>query len=156
MKFIVHTDGGSRGNPGKAAIGVVIEKSQILNPNDQSKTELVTEFGKRIGETTNNVAEYCAVLEGLHNIKNQSVNRRTKIKDNDQTDIMIQCYLDSLLVVQQLNGVFKIRDARLRELFFSIKSLEQEIGASITYTHVPREENTRADALVNRALDGLM
>ncbi|MBI5613311.1 ribonuclease HI family protein [Candidatus Gottesmanbacteria bacterium] len=163
MKFIVHTDGGSRGNPGEAAIGVVIERSKIKDqrskientekydyPLPTTNYQLVTEFGKRIGETTNNVAEYTAVLEGLRNIKYQI----SKIKSDEK--FIIQCYLDSLLVVQQLNGIFKIKDARLRDLLFKIKSLEQEIGGEITYTHIPREENARADAFVNKALDGAM
>lgn len=158
MKLIVHTDGGSRGNPGHAAIGVVVEKSQIPNPNLQTKKEklsletstyeLVTEFGKRIGETTNNVAEYSAVKEAL-----KYINDQCPIHNIQQGKLLIQFYLDSLLVVQQLNGVFKIKDARLREFLFAIKSLEQEIGGEITYTHIPREENDRADALVNQALD---
>lgn len=149
MKLIVHTDGGSRGNPGKAAIGVVIEKSQIPNPNNQKELEVITEFGKRIGETTNNVAEYTAIREALAYVRNNPI-----IQSSNKQ--IIQCYLDSLLVVQQLNGVYKIKDGRLRELLFAIKSLEQEIGGVITYTHIPREENSRADALVNKALDELM
>ncbi len=135
MKLIVHTDGGARGNPGPAAIGVVIEEE-----TSDKRHETKIEFGKRIGETTNNVAEYTAVLEALR-----------KIKKNDISQI--EFYLDSTLVVNQLNGLFKIKDARLRGLAMEIRILEQEVGGSISYTAVPREQNRRADYFVNRALD---
>lgn len=141
MKFIVHTDGGARGNPGPAAVGVVIE-------TDSRKQ--IAEFGKRIGETTNNVAEYNAVLEGLRNIKYQIAN--SKYEDNN--NITIQFYLDSMLVVNQLNGKFKVKDTKLRELMMQVKILEGEIGGMISYQYIPREENQRADFLVNQALDG--
>src|SRR4030042_5957474 len=96
MKFIVHTDGGARGNPGPAAIGVVIE--------DGAKKRL-HEFGMRIGEATNNIAEYRAVAEALRAIKQRA---------GEAPDI--ECYLDSTRVVHQLNGLFKIKDATLRSL----------------------------------------
>lgn len=133
MKFIVHTDGGARGNPGPAAVGVVIE-------TDSRK--LITEFGKQIGETTNNVAEYRAVIEALK-----------KVKKEGQEKLEIHFFLDSNLVVQQLNGVFKVKDANLRTLFFDVRVLEQEVGGVVTYTYIPREQNRRADFLVNKALD---
>jgi ribonuclease HI len=179
MKIIVHTDGGSRGNPGKAAIGVVIE--EVVNPDSigvsrQSSAippslkatdghssrqqlqqdltadsrKLIAEIGKTIGETTNNVAEYTAVREALRAIIDGIGDWGLGIGKSPEISFL----LDSLLVVQQLNGIFKIKDARLREIFFAIKSLEQEIGGDITYTHVPREENFQADVLVNKALDG--
>lgn len=141
MKFVVYTDGGARGNPGPAAVGVVIEKSQITNPNDQTKKEKIVEFGKRIGETTNNVAEYLAVVNALQEIKNQ------------KSKIEIQFYLDSNLVVQQLNGKFKVKDGKLRKLLMRIRLLEQEVGGGVSYNYVPREQNRRADFLLNKALD---
>lgn len=134
MKLIIHTDGGARGNPGPAAIGVVIEVE-----SGEKDTPLI-EFGKAIGETTNNVAEYTAVLEAL-----KAIGKEEKSS--------IDFYLDSLLVVQQLKGYFKIKDARLRELATAIRMLEGEVGGEVRYHHVRREENTRADFLVNRALD---
>ncbi len=133
MKLIVHTDGGARGNPGPAAIGVVIE-------TDNRK--LIAEFGKRIGESTNNVAEYTAVVEALKEIRNR------KYRDNT-----LHFFLDSNLVVQQLNGTFKVKDAKLRELLIAVRMLEQEVGGEVSYDYVPREENSRADRLVNQALD---
>ena len=149
MKYIVHTDGGARGNPGPAAVGVVIEKQQETRDNKQ-ETITLCKFGKRIGETTNNVAEYTAVIEALGEIKNQITNNKHKDKKS-MTEI--QFYLDSNLVVQQLNGIFKVKDPNLRKLFFDVRMLEHEVGGLVTYTYVPREQNKRSDYLVNQALD---
>ena len=136
MKLLVHTDGGARGNPGPAAIGVVIEK--IVD----GRSLIVEKIRKRIGEATNNVAEYRAVEEALK-----------KIRESTQEVSHIDFYLDSTLVVNQLNGLFKVKDARLRELLSQIRVLEQEVGGVIRYNAVPREQNRRADFLVNQALD---
>lgn len=147
MKLIVHTDGGARGNPGPAAVGVVIEiyqSDQFTNPTNENAN--VIEFGKRIGETTNNVAEYTAVREALTCLRNYPI---SKLSNNP----IIQFYLDSNLVVQQLNGNFKIKDANLQKLAFDVRILEKECGGEVTYSYIPREENTRADYLVNKALD---
>ncbi len=149
MKYIIHTDGGARGNPGTAAVGVVIEmlndkparrRGRCQMTNEKPRT---TEISKRIGETTNNVAEYTAVLEALRYLRTQNPER------NDQ----INFYLDSTLVVNQLNGLFKVKDAKMRALLAQARILEQEVGGVITYTSVSREQNTRADFLVNKALD---
>lgn len=134
MKLTIHTDGGARGNPGPAAIGVVIEKDG----------KSLAQIGKTIGETTNNVAEYTAVIEALVWIK-ENVSKAGESEKN--------FFLDSTLVVNQLNGTFKIKDAKLRELLTKIRSLEGEVGGGTRYTYVPREQNSSADSLVNRALD---
>lgn len=159
MKLVIHTDGGARGNPGPAAVGVVIEEAfshqqsaigQKSPGNNKLKAEsrkLIAELGVRIGETTNNVAEYTAVIEAL-----EGVMRHVSGVRNSE-DVNIDFYLDSLLVVQQLNGVFKIKDMRLRELSLKIRILETGVGGEIRYHHVRREENSRADYLVNQALD---
>lgn len=139
MKIIIHTDGGARGNPGPAAVGVSIEENG----------KEIAGFGKAIGETTNNVAEYTAVIEAMLWLRNNPI---TQLTNNPIT----QFYLDSTLVVNQLNGIFKIKDARLRELFTKVKILEQEVGGGVQYASVPREQNRRADFLVNQALDALM
>lgn len=136
MNIIVHTDGGARGNPGPAGVGVVIEIGGEI-----------TKFGKRIGETTNNVAEYQAVIEALESLKYQ-------VSSITQDEIKIQFFLDSTLVVNQLNGIFKIKEPHLRTLLLEVKSLEQEVGGVIGYQYVPREQNKEADFLVNQALDG--
>ena len=137
MKLIIHTDGGARGNPGPAAIGVVAK--------DEYGKKLF-ELSQVIGETTNNVAEYTAVVEALKTIKHNP----TRFKNS----LEVQFFLDSTLVVHQLNGLFKVKDARLRELLSMVRILEQETGGNVRYSVVPREYNRRADFLVNRALDG--
>ena len=135
MKLVVHTDGGARGNPGPAAVGIVIEKNG----------KIVAAFGKTIGKATNNVAEYTAVIEALKRIKHQV----SSIKN-------IQFFLDSVLVANQLIGRFRVKDPTLRTLLFEIRQLEQEVGGNITYTAVRREHNIAADTLVNQALDSAL
>src|SRR3989344_3558887 len=100
MKRIVHTDGGARGNPGPAAIGVVIEEG--------NKT--LAAFGKTIGEATNNIAEYTAVIEALMWLTQHPAD-------------YIQFFLDSTLVVNQLNGLFKVKEPHLRELLLQVRTL---------------------------------
>jgi ribonuclease HI len=136
MKFIVHTDGGARGNPGPAAIGVVIEK--IVD----GRSSIVDKFGKTIGEATNNVAEYTAVAEALRALGKTA---------GESPDIEI--FSDSTLIVNQLNGLFKIKDPTLRSLVTDIRILEQQTGGQVSYSPIPRQQNRRADFLVNQALD---
>lgn len=138
MKYIIHTDGGARGNPGPAAIGVVIE--------DERDCMVVAEFGKTIGETTNNTAEYQAVIEALNFLLRPEMRERGSVQS-------ISFYLDSTLVVNQLNGLFKIKQPHLRELLMRVRVLEQQVGGQIQYAAVPREQNSRADFFVNQALD---
>ncbi len=128
--LVLRTDGGARGNPGPAAIGVVLE-------NESGK--VVKKFGRYIGETTNNQAEYQALLAGLEAAKKLGATEVT-------------CYLDSELVVKQLSRQYKVKDKGLAPLFVKVWNLAQSF-ASVTYSHVPREQNRRADALVNQALD---
>jgi ribonuclease HI len=135
MQLTIHTDGGARGNPGPAGIGVVIEAEE----------QLIHEFGKTIGETTNNIAEYTAVVEALTWLK------ENKEKVTEYTSLSF--FLDSTLVVNQLNGLFKIKEAHLKELVMKVHILEQEVGKQVNYTAVRREFNKRADMLVNQALD---
>jgi len=130
--FTIHTDGGARGNPGHAGIGVVIEKNGTL----------YAEFGEAIGETTNNVAEYTAVIKALQYLQ-------TKGEHVDQ----IVFVLDSLLVVNQLMGTFKIKDAKLQSLAAEVNSLERILCGKVIYQAVRREFNKRADFFVNQALD---
>ena len=139
--LVVHTDGGARGNPGPAAIGVVVE--------DGGKR--VAGIGKVLGETTNNVAEYTAVIEALRFLV--SYVSQLKSKGDSAT---ISFYLDSTLVVNQINGLFKVKQPHLRELLFTVHSLEQQAGGEIHYASIPREQNAAADSLVNQALDGLL
>jgi len=136
MNIVVHTDGGARGNPGPAAIGAVIDI-------DGKRTAA---FGKKIGDATNNVAEYTAVIEVLRYLKRQTSKRTDQQKE-------ITFYLDSTLVVNQLNGKYKVKEPTLRELLTTIRILEVEVGGKISYHHIPREQNSSADFLVNHALD---
>jgi ribonuclease HI len=137
MTLTVHTDGGARGNPGPAAIGIVIE--------DTAGTKVTA--GEYIGETTNNVAEYTAVEKAfLLLLKNHD--------KNDRGEVLF--FLDSLLVVNQLSGYFKIKDQKLKSLYLKIKGSEREWGSRVSYQHIPRAKNGEADFLVNKALDKTM
>ncbi|MEK7584334.1 MAG: ribonuclease HI family protein [Patescibacteria group bacterium] len=127
--FKLFTDGGSRGNPGPAAIGCVLTR-------DDATLET---FKKYIGIATNNSAEYQALIAGLE------LARKNKVKQ-------LSCYLDSELVVRQLNFQYKVKDASLAEFFMTLHSLRQ-FFTKITFTSIPREQNTAADFLVNKALD---
>lgn len=133
----VFTDGGSRGNPGPSAIGVYAV--------DENNNEIFS-LGEKIGHATNNVAEYKAVIAGLSWI----LENKNVIDSNKE----INFFLDSKLVCCQAIGVFKIKDAKLRELLFKIRELEAQINAKINYTFIEREKNKEADKLVNMALDG--
>ncbi len=132
MKLLIHTDGGSRGNPGPGAIGIAVL-------NDQKK--LIKEIGKFIGRSTNNEAEYKAVIEGLKTCKEMGGKE-------------LKFFIDSLLVVSQLNGKFKIKEPRMKKFYLEIKELEKSFD-SVTYLHVPREKNYMADKIVNEVLDAL-
>ncbi|MBP9802013.1 ribonuclease HI family protein [Patescibacteria group bacterium] len=128
-KFKLFTDGGSRGNPGPAAIGgVLYEEEKVL-----------ADFSHYLGQGTNNQAEYSALLMGLELAKKHKV-----------TDL--QCFLDSELVVKQLNKEYRVKDADLAKLFVKVWNLSQEFK-SISFRHVRRELNKEADRLVNLALD---
>lgn len=133
MKVKVYTDGGARGNPGPAAYAFVVFE------ND---TKIFQE-GKYIGETTNNVAEYTGVVKALEFLTTQI--------DVKEIDI----FLDSLLVKEQLTGNYKIKHEDMKSFATQIKALEKNFH-HITYTHIPREKNKEADALVNSTLDEIM
>jgi len=134
MVFKVFTDGGSKGNPGPSSIGGV---GYI---NDKK----IFEFKKAIGIATNNDAEYQALIEALINIKNQKSDIKMTYKI-----LKIEFNSDSRLMVNQVKGLFKIKNGRIREYILKIKGLEQEVGLPITYNYVPREQNVEADLLVN-------
>ena len=137
-KLIINTDGGARGNPGPAAVGVVIKTES---------GKILVKLSRKIGQTTNNVAEYTAVIEALKWLR-ENTNRQSFKEANK-----IQFLLDSTLVVNQLNGLFKVKDSQLKELFIEVRLLEGEVGGNIIYMVIPREKNWQADSLVNQALD---
>lgn len=134
MILKINTDGGSRGNPGPAAVGVVIF--------DTSANFLVHQFGQTIGRATNNIAEYQAVVLALEWLNKSGLKPET-----------INFFLDSALVVNQMNGLWRVKDVNLRQKIILIRSLEADLNCPIQYTAIPREQNTTADALVNQALD---
>ncbi len=132
----VFTDGGARGNPGPSAIGVYIT---------DGVNKKIAGFGKTIGIATNNVAEYKAVIEALTWI--------IENKKDFSKDAKIHFFLDSKLVCSQIIGIFKVKNADLRNLLFDVRQQEAQISLPIYYEHIPREQNTRADEFVNQALD---
>ncbi|MEK9200921.1 MAG: ribonuclease HI family protein [Patescibacteria group bacterium] len=132
----IFTDGGSRGNPGPAASAFIIY--------DSSNTTL-HQHGFYLGIATNNQAEYQAVIEALKYI-------RDTLYEIHNTNF----YLDSELVVKQLRGEYKIKDPNLQTKSQEIKNIIFLLPSnSVRFTHVPREQNSAADALVNKTLDSL-
>ena len=132
MQIIIHTDGGAIGNPGPAGIGVVIEM------DGKVKT-----YAEGIGNTTNNVAEYKAVLFAL---KKARLLAGKKIQEAD-----IHLYLDSELVGNQMTGNYKIKDPDLQTLFVEYWNMHLDLPP-ITFHLVPREQNTHADKLVKSVI----
>ncbi len=133
MILKVYTDGGSRGNPGPSSIGGV----------GYLKDKRIFEFKKSIGIATNNDAEYQALIKALEIINPKSQN------SNFQNIKQIQFFSDSRLMVNQVNGLFKVKNGKIKEYILKIRSLEQEIKLPITYHLLPREQNVEADRLVN-------
>lgn len=125
----VYCDGGSRGNPGPAASGVVVT---------DGRDRVLAEFCQYLGIATNNFAEYQAVVLALQKLAELKIT---------QADF----YLDSELVVRQLNGVYRIKHDGLKPLYHQIQELKT--GKQFTFTHVLRADNKLADAQVNKCLD---
>lgn len=143
IKLTIYTDGGSRGNPGPAAIGAVIS-----HPSATASLGLSEEFHsfkKYIGRATNNEAEYQAVILALEEAKTLLGKRKAKSTE-------LEMNMDSELVFKQMRGEYKIREERLQKFFIEIWNLKQDF-AKVTFNHVPRAQNKQADKLVNEALD---
>lgn len=138
-KIFINTDGGSRGNPGPAGIGVVFY--------DQDEKEIYT-HKECIGTATNNEAEYGAIISALKILLKDDL----LDKESDKNGEVI-CRLDSQLVVEQINGRYKIKQPHLQVFNDEIKGLLNELQSKISFIHVRREQNKRADQLVNEALD---
>ena len=132
-KIFINTDGGSRGNPGHAGVGVSVSNE---------KGEILHEECRYLGVRTNNEAEYQAVIDSL----NWLLNSKISITD-------ITWRLDSMLVVEQLSRRWKIKEARLRELAETCWALLSQLGVKHNFMYVPRAENARADLLANQAMD---
>ncbi len=129
-QLIINTDGGSRGNPGPAGIGVVIRDEQ---------ENIVFEHGAYIGHNTNNVAEYSALIKALETAR-----------DMKGTDLEVR--MDSELIVKQMQGVYKIKEPSLQDLASRVLVLKNLFN-SVKFTHIRREYNKEADFQVNKALD---
>lgn len=132
QKIILYTDGGSRGNPGPAALGVYVET-------------LGKRYGECIGTKTNNEAEYAAIVFALKKV-------RVLLGKKEAKQTELECRMDSELACRQLNHQYKIENAKLQPLFLEIWNLMLDFQ-SVSFVHVPREKNQAADAEVNRALD---
>jgi len=128
MKVIIHADGASRGNPGQAAIGATIKDGE---------GQLLASISQQIGRATNNQAEYRAVIAALKEAVNLGAGE-------------VDVYLDSELVVKQVNGSYRVRNAALKPLYLEMKELAASFkGFSIS--HIPRRQNAEADDLANAA-----
>ncbi|MDE2071208.1 MAG: ribonuclease HI family protein [Patescibacteria group bacterium] len=134
-KLIVYTDGGARGNPGPAGIGVVITDEQGV---------VLHECNAYIGETTNNVAEYEALIRALEDLQMFGDVLRT---------VPVEVRMDSELIVRQMQGAYKVKEPSLKERFGKVAALKLSHVPNLTFTHILREKNTRADELVNEAID---
>jgi ribonuclease HI len=135
-KIIIYTDGGARGNPGPAGIGVVVENAE---------KKVLGEISKFIGHQTNNFAEYEALVQGLLMVQEMFAGK---------TDAMeVAVMMDSELVVKQCQGLYKVKEPALKEQFGRVMAIRSEFFPHITFSHVPREKNAHADTLVNAAID---
>lgn len=130
----IFTDGGSRGNPGHAATGVVIKDGD----------KIVASEGHYLGIHTNNVAEYTAVLRALDLL--------STLPSPTQANF----YLDSLLVVSQINGKYAVKNAALSQLHSQVQATRKKFDFLITFSYIPRAQNAAADALVNEAMDAFL
>ena len=131
-KLVIYTDGACRGNPGPAGIGIVI--------CDESG-KIIRQYEEFIGNATNNIAEYRALIKALELAAAYPVNG-------------VDCFSDSELMVRQRNGVYRVKSPRLRELFIRVREQEKRFE-KVKYTHVPRKEEhiKMADKLANQAID---
>lgn len=130
MIIKIKSDGGARGNPGKAGIGVV-----LYNQDD----EVLTTISEYIGVATNNQAEYKAIIAGLK-----------KAKELKASEVI--AYLDSELIVKQVNGEYRVKNKELAPLFLELHNLKLSFKKT-RFIHIPREENKEADKLANQAMD---
>lgn len=133
-KYVIHTDGASRGNPGDAAIAYVINQNNNL-----------TEYCQRIGQTTNNIAEYRALEAAVDKLIEMGVEHSS-----------FEFFSDSELMVKQLEGEYRVKDAKLRPIFDAIQSKLGKLrhdGNSYSFSAIRRQYNKRADELANYALD---
>lgn len=132
--LVIFTDGGARGNPGPAGIGIVMYKE-----DEEGNRQHLADIKEYIGEGTNNFAEYTALIKGLEEAIAKGHKR-------------VRVFMDSELVVKQLNGLYKVREESLKPLASKVLAMTNKFE-SISFTHVHREKNKEADKLVNAAID---
>lgn len=136
-KIVIYTDGGSRGNPGKAAVGAVF---------CNEKGGVIKKYGEYLGDgLTNNEAEYQAVIFALKKFKALFGKKIAEVSD-------IEIKSDSELLVKQMNGEYKIENEKIQKLFIEVWNLKIDFG-SVRFKSIPREKNSEADGMVNEALD---
>ena len=136
-RYTIYTDGGARGNPGPAGVGGVIQ--------DGDGNEVAT-ISEHVGEQTNNWAEYEAVIRTLKKL-------RSVVGKNNTKNIEVEAKLDSELVTKQLRGEYQIKEEGLFAQYIAAHNMRVAYFPNISFTHVPREKNARADALANEAMD---
>jgi ribonuclease HI len=138
----INTDGGARGNPGPAGIGIVFF--------DEAEKE-IHKYCEYISEATNNQAEYRAIIKALGILK-----KSKWFAENNVSTSEIICRLDSQLVVEQINGNFKIKNEGIKGLIDQIRALLSDVKSNISFIHVSREKNKLADKMVNNAIDAYL
>jgi len=138
-QIFINTDGGSRGNPGPAAIGIV-----FFNEDEK----VFYDYKECIGEGTNNEAEYTAIVRAL-----EILAKSKWFLENNSSESKVICRLDSKLVVEQVNGNYKIKQPHIQKFVNQIKTILGDFRLNIQFIHIPREQNKEADKLVNEALD---
>lgn len=134
-KILIHTDGGARGNPGLAAAAFVLEGESLVK----------NVGGEFLGETTNNEAEYRAVILALKKLKHLIGSEKAK---NSKVEI----HVDSELLERQINGEYKIKDKNIQNLFVEVWNLKTDFD-EVIFRHISREENSEADTIVNQILN---
>lgn len=132
LNLRIFTDGGARGNPGPAGAGAVI--------TDADTGEVLKELSKYLGETTNNQAEYAAVIMALDEASRMNPDS-------------VMVVADSELLVRQLTGMYRVKNEGLAKRYAEVRGFEMRIGKPVRYRHVLRAQNKAADALANKAMD---
>jgi len=131
MKVYLYVDGAARGNPGPAGIGVVVKDEE---------DKVLLEVADYVGKTTNNIAEYMALIRGLEEVL-------------DLGHKSVEAYSDSELMVKQLNGEYRVKNEGLQPLYLHTRSLIKKF-THFSLEHTPREGNQHADKLANKGIDG--
>ena len=134
MEINIYTDGGSRGNPGPCGAGGVIFGSDGT---------IISEISKYLGIGTNNYAEYMALILTLERVSELGI-----------SDSIITVFMDSQLIIKHINGTYKVKHPNMKKLYNEVKELITEFE-NIKFVHIPRNKNTHADSLANKAMDSV-